>query len=631
MLVSMQPAMAHLTLVDGLRLVSALVWVGSGTLLLVRARPNRMTVLTGCMLLTNGVSGPVVEATDSTGAALVGRLVLAVALTLAVLTISVFPDGRFRPVWLRWVAVAFGAWQAMAAVVGQLGTVLDVLGGVVFFAGFVVPLVAQVSRYRHATDPRQQVQIRWVLYGVGLAIGVSLLVSLPYFAPGWFPDLVAAGSPYDSFQETVSALAVLAVPICFLFAMLFANLFDVDVVITRTLVYGSLSLLVAACYLVVVTATGVLVGEGDGRLAPLVGAAIVALLVGPLRSLLQSRVRRLVYGMRAEPYAALAGLSRRLAASVPDGDVPTELVSTIREALRAPYVALAVGVDGAFPITAEQGRATSHTLSMPVHHRGEQVGVLIVGYDAGRPLSAPDRALLVDLASHAGSAIHSLQLTTSLRQSAEELQSARERLVLTREEERRRLRRDLHDGLAPTLAAAGLTAATAHDLVRRDPDTAEQVLDTLQRNMRAAVADIRTLVDELRPPALELGLMTAIKERTAELGQLMETRVEGPDNLPALPAAVEVAAYRICQEALMNVLKHADAHHVHVRLRAGDLLTLEIQDDGVGLAGPTTSGIGLGSMHERAAEVGGRCTISVPECGGTRVSVCFPLSARALT
>ena len=206
------------------------------------------------------------------------------------------------------MAVGFGVWQVMAAVVGQLDTVLDVVGGVVFFAGFVVPLAAQFARYRHGTDPRQQVQVRWVLYGVGVAIGVSLLVSLPYFAPGWFPDLVASGSPYDRFQQTVSALAVLAVPICFLFAMLFDNLFDVDVVITRTLVYGSLSLAVGRVLPVVVTATGLLVGERAGRLAPLVGAAIVALLVGPLRTLLQNRVRRLVYGMRAEPYAALSGL-----------------------------------------------------------------------------------------------------------------------------------------------------------------------------------------------------------------------------------------------------------------------------------------------------------------------------------
>jgi signal transduction histidine kinase len=316
---------------------------------------------------------------------------------------------------------------------------------------------------------------------------------------------------------------------------------------------------------------------------------------------------------------------------VPEGEVPGELVSTIRQALRAPYVALAIGADGAFPIAAEQGTATEQDLSLPVRHRGTQVGVLIVGYHPGRPLTAPDLALLSDLASHAGTAIHSLQLTTSLRQGAADLQSARERLVLTREEERRRLRRDLHDGLAPTLAAAGLTVATAHDLVRSDPATAEEVLDRLQRNLRAAVADIRTLVDELRPPALELGLMTAIKERSAELGLLMDVRVDGPDDLPSLPAAVEVAAYRICQEALMNVLKHADARHVQVRVRAGDLLTLDIQDDGVGLLRTSRSGVGLDSMRERAAEVGARCTINVPDGGGTRVSVCFPLPTEAPT
>jgi len=153
----------------------------------------------------------------------------------------------------------------------------------------------------------------------------------------------------------------------------------------------------------------------------------------------------------------------------------------------------------------------------------------------------------------------------------------------------------------------------------------------LQRNLRAAVADIRTLVDELRPPALELGLMTAVMERAAELGQLVDVRVDGPDSLPTLPAAVEVAAYRICQEALMNVLKHADARHVVVRVRAGDLLTLEIQDDGAGLTGQATGGIGLGSMRERAAEVGGRCTVSVRDGGGTRVSVCFPLATGGIT
>src|SRR6478672_11745475 len=172
MLGSMHPWTAHLVLGDSLRVVSALVWIGSGVLLLVRARPTRMTVLAGCMLLANGVSAPAVAATDGTAAAPLGRLVLGVALTLAVLTLCVFPDGHFRPSWLRWVAVSFGAWQLMVVVVGQLGTALDVLGGMVFFAGFLIPLAAQFSRYRHGTDPQQQVQLRWVLYGVGVAIGV---------------------------------------------------------------------------------------------------------------------------------------------------------------------------------------------------------------------------------------------------------------------------------------------------------------------------------------------------------------------------------------------------------------------------------------------------------------------------
>jgi signal transduction histidine kinase len=630
MLVPMQPT-AHVTLGDALRLVSVLVWVGSGALLLLRARPTTMTVVAGCALLANGISNPLVSATDGTSAALLGRLVLAAALTLGVLTFSILPDGQFRPPWLRWFVAGFGAWQFFAAVVGTPGTVLDLVGGVVFFAGFGIPLVAQVRRYRRESDPLKRTQIRWVLYGLGIFFGVTLLVALPYFAPGGFPDLVAPGSPYDRFQTAAASLAVLAIPVCLTLAMLFADLFDVDVVITRTLVYGSLTVLVATGYLLVVAAAGVVVGSGGGRLAPLVAAALVALLVGPLRAMLQRRARRLVYGMRAEPYAALSGLGRRLAATLPDDDVPSTLVSTIREALRAPYVALAVGVDGAFPIAAEQGRATPESLSLPVHHHGEQVGILIVGYDAGHPLSAPDRALLTDLTSHAGSAIHGLQLTASLRQGSRELQGTREQLVQTREEERRRLRRDLHDGLAPTLAAAGLTAATAHDLVRSDPATAEQVLDALQRHLRTAIGDIRTLVDALRPPVLELGLMTAVRERAAELGRVVTVDVEGPQTLPALPAAVEVAAYRICQEALMNVLRHADAHHVCVRLVAGDLLTLEIEDDGVGLNGSTAHGVGLGSMRERAAEVGGRCTISASAGGGTRVSACLPLSSGSTT
>jgi signal transduction histidine kinase len=302
-----------------------------------------------------------------------------------------------------------------------------------------------------------------------------------------------------------------------------------------------------------------------------------------------------------------------------------QLVSTIRAALRAPYVGIGVGVDGGYPIAAEVGVPTEHTLSLPLHHRGEQVGLLTVGHDAAHPVTDPDRALLADLASHAGSAIHGVQLTTSLRRSTTELQATRERLVLTREEERRRLRRDLHDGLAPTLAAAGLTASTASELLERDPAAAMAALDTLQRNLRSAVADIRTLVDELRPPALELGLVPAIRERVTELRPVLDGAVEAPDCLPLLAAGVEVAAYRICQEALMNVVKHAGATRVRVVVAADALLRLDIEDDGVGLGSRGPGGLGLESMRERAAEVGGRCSVGPLPGRGTRVSVRLPL------
>jgi signal transduction histidine kinase len=287
---------------------------------------------------------------------------------------------------------------------------------------------------------------------------------------------------------------------------------------------------------------------------------------------------------------------------------------------------VAVGDETGFPVAAESGLPAQHRLTLPLLHRGEQVGMLLVGYDDRHRLSPADRSLLVDLSRQAGGAIRAVQLTRSLQQGAAQLQQAREQLVLTREEERRRLRRDLHDGLAPTLAAAGLTAATAADLAERDPGRAGALIGSVQDTLQTAVGDIRAMVDELRPPALdELGLVQALRERATELGQGMTVEVLAPDGLPELPAAVEVAAYRICQEALMNVLKHSGARTARVTLGTAGGLTLVVEDDGVGIDDRPTRGVGLTSMRERAAELGGDCTVDETPGGGTRVSVRFPL------
>jgi signal transduction histidine kinase len=212
-----------------------------------------------------------------------------------------------------------------------------------------------------------------------------------------------------------------------------------------------------------------------------------------------------------------------------------------------------------------------------------------------------------------------------------DLQRSRERLVTAREEERRRLRRDLHDGLGPALAAQTLKVGAARVLYGRDPGAADRLLGELERDIAAALADIRRLVYNLRPPTLdELGLCAAIRECAAQYhangASQLHVAVEAPEHLPNLPAAVEVAAYRITQEALANVARHAGARSCRIRLTPGELLELEIADDGAGLPAERRLGVGLMSMRERAEELGGTCSVEAALGGGTLVRAQLPLS-----
>ncbi len=243
--------------------------------------------------------------------------------------------------------------------------------------------------------------------------------------------------------------------------------------------------------------------------------------------------------------------------------------------------------------------------------------------------------MLTDLARQAGIAVHAVRLTTDLQLLTKELQHSRTALVTAREEERRRLRRDLHDGLGSVLASLNWRAGALRMLLLRDPVAADALVVEQQNTIQAAIGDIRRLVYDLRPPALdELGLLGAIRERAAkqraptERESILGLRIEvvAPDQLPDLPAAVEVAAYRIVQEALANVVRHAQAHRCGICLSCeNDLLHVEVSDDGVGLPESYHTGVGLLSMHERAAELGGTCEIAqIPE-GGTCVRACLPL------
>ncbi len=233
------------------------------------------------------------------------------------------------------------------------------------------------------------------------------------------------------------------------------------------------------------------------------------------------------------------------ASLTPAAALPTVL-ETVMRTLRVPYAAILIEQEGELELAAERGAAPGERQTVPLAYAGVRVGALEIGLRPGDELSASDRLLLGGLARQAGVAVHAVRLTADLERS-------RERLVTAREEERRRLRRDLHDGLGPTLAAMLLQLHAAGHLIATDSTAADAALNEVKGAARAAVGDIRRLVYELRPPALdELGLVGAL-ERQAEAFSSLDVRVDAPEPVGGLPAAVEVAAYRIAVEAMTNV------------------------------------------------------------------------------
>lgn len=468
--------------------------------------------------------------------------------------------------------------------------------------------VAPFVRFRHAEGDERQ-QLKWyMLFSIVLA---AFLVAAPY--------LSEEANNLLNLVMVVSGTAATAV------AIFKYRLYDIDLLANRMLVYGSLTAILVALYLLVAGGLGGLLQSQEDPLVSLLGAGLVAVLFAPLRDHLQRGVDRLMYGERDEPYAVLSRLGRHLEGTLAPEAVLPSVVQTVREALRLPYAAIGFSHGDGLKITASAGEPVPQLLRLPLVHRGEQVGELLLGHRAGEESFSPaDRRLLEDLARQAGAAVHAVRLTADLQRS-------REQLVTAREEERRRIRHDLHDGLGPALASMSLQLAAARNLVADSPEAAE-LLATLKGQMHDAVADIRRVVYALRPPVLdELGLVEAIGEYAARYPARgsradLHATVEAPERLPPLPAAVEVAAYRIALEALTNVARHSGARSCAVRLSIADgALRIEVADDGRGVDPNVRAGTGLISMRERAQELGGTFEIELRPSGGTTVRASLPL------
>jgi signal transduction histidine kinase len=550
------------------------------------------------------------------------------------LFLYLFPDGRFVPRWTGPVALAWVVWQLSdyllapsTAPEGNGSSVWVVLA--VWIVALGTAVYAQSYRYRRVSGPVERQQIKWVVFGISAALSgfLGTNVTLAVLAP--VPDSPKVPLAHLA-GHAISYSFMLLIPISIGIAILRYRLFDIDFIINRTIVYAALTAGVIGVYVLVVGSVGaVLRGQGN-LLVSILAEGLVAVLFQPVRERLQRAVNHLMYGKRDDPYAVLSHLGQRLESTLAPDEVLPAVTRTVREALKLPYAEVQLRRREGFENAAAAGDPVEDTLRLPLVYGGETVGLLVLGLRAGEESFSPEEErLFADLAHQIGVAAHATLLGDEAIRLSADLQRSRERLVSAREEERRRLRRDLHDGLGPQLASLTMTAEAARDLVSTDPRRAEELLASVMERAQEAVSDVRRLVYELRPPALDaLGLLAALRayaDHHAEGG--IRVTVESPSALPPLPAAVEVAAYRIAMEALNNVARHASARHCEVRLSLDEeagMLALQVSDDGRGIEGDYEPGVGLSSMHERAEELGGSCAIEAVPSGGTRVTALLP-------
>lgn len=566
--------------------------------------------------------------------ALVLAFVGVIALTLSIYLV---PDGRFEPAWTYrliapWVLLQ-GAHQFFPATAWDYTTWSAPLAVAAVASGLGPAIAVMLYRYRSVLTPSQRMQTGWLIWGVVLAVAIvvatELVVNLPLLH-------VQHNLRASAIADTARLGAVILVPVGIALAIGRHRLWAIDLLIHRTLVYGMLTAIVVGFYVLVVgTLSTVLSGHG-GAVGSLLASGVIALLFQPLRARQQRSVNHLMYGERDDPYQLLSRLGRRLEETLSGEAALPVIVETVARALKLPYVAIALPSGGDSIVVAAYGTPVPAPIAFPLVYRQELVGRLLMAPRPGSDdLSAADRRVFGDLTRQAAVAIHASELTAQSVRLSAELQQARSRLVTLREEERKRLRRDLHDGLGPVLASVTLQAENARDLLQSDPVQADAVLADLTAQAQAAIADIRRVVYDLRPPALDdLGLVDAIRIYAERLsGRSFFIRVEVADELPVLPAAVEVAAYRIVQEAVTNVVRHAGATVCTVRLRpgstgSGSALLIDVMDDGRGLPAGWRPGMGLHSMQARATELCGTCAIAsgTAHAGGTHVAATLPLS-----
>ena len=612
------------------------IWLGDVVLgsawpligaLVVRAAPRNPV---GWLMLVPGLLGPYqlagVYADASGGEGPLGTLAAWYAVwgfapyffTLPVLPM-VFPDGRPPSRrWSRLLAVTLGVATVttVARMLSPIGSDLapggvnpfgvdgalwlryvTSVGAVSLFVVFLpLAVLSLFWRRRRAVEP-ERTQLSWIFLG-GIVLVAGATMPLGTAAEGWG-----------------MVVGLLAFPLAIGLGMLRHGLFDAEFALHRTVVLGLVTAAVVAAYVAVV--------YGARAVAP--GSRLDVLLVAVLAllaALARDRVQRLVdrWLFRHAPLAVVARVGRGVAGAADPGSALQSLVAEARAALRLPSMAF-VPVEGA---SVSSGAPAHGTRGLPVQALGLEVGTLEVGLPTRRHrwTEAEERAL-AEVADRAGTLAYAARLVADVSRS-------RERIVAAREEERRRMRADLHDGVAPALAGTALQLESMATRLRRDGhvELADRALG-LRDGLRDTVGELRALVHGLRPPVLDQrGLAGAVRALVTGLDEPVCTA--DVEEVGAPGAAVEVAAYAIAAEGLANALRHASASRVELGLHTDEgVLVVTVRDDGSGLPAEPVAGVGLGSMRERAAEVGGQVRVEAAPGGGTVVTARLPLVPEA--
>ena len=569
--------------------VVSLSSAGSGLALLLRRR----AVLSAVLLLVAGAVGTGSAVLLASGRDGGGQLVgLLAAMVLGPGALLSYPQLRWRhPVDFVSVAVILGC-GAVGAAYGDAD--INVTGAMGLTQGCAF-LVHTWWRIEVSVD-RERRALAWM----SLALVVSGLV---YFFASFSAENVASSTVPIA---ATMAFALIA-PAMYVGATL-PDLVDVRGLVVRSVVHGVALVTVMSAFVIALALLDALGAPELNTGALAVVAALSATAYQPTRVLLAGVVDELLFGSRPDPLGAASTVAGGI------GEDPVVALRAIREALVIPYAALLV--DGT-PVAASGTEAT-HTRTLDLDGAGE----LVVGLRPGDlSFSASDEQVL-------RLTVPLLAQTVRSRAMAEQLIESRGQTIAAVEEERRRLRRELHDGLGPRLSGVAFTSDAARNLIRSDPAAAEAMVAQLRADTVIAIEEIRRMVYAMRPPALdELGLVPALRQQAVGLrnrdGDPVAVDVTAPEEFPHLPAAVEVAAYRIVTEALTNVARHSTSASASVRLDpAADGLHLEVTDRG--RSGAWRAGVGLASMRERATELGGTLEAGPGPAGG-RVAALLPL------